>query len=144
MAGRVKKAQCVAWFTETKSDTQTQRNYRTTYGESPPSRSSIPYKVQILHAIKPDDYAKRYGFAVDMLHRLVADEHFLNRILFSDESTFHVSGMVNKHNVRFWGSEQPHAVRELQRSSEKLYGSFSDTLYNLKAQYGRGSRVVKK
>ncbi|GFW98498.1 DUF4817 domain-containing protein [Trichonephila clavipes] len=28
--------------------------------------------------------------------------------------------MVNKHNVRFWGSEQPHAVRELQRSSEKV------------------------
>ncbi|GFV02430.1 DUF4817 domain-containing protein [Trichonephila clavipes] len=78
------------------------------------------YKVQILLAIKPDDYAKRYGFAVDMLHRLDADEHFLNRILFSDESTFHVSGMVNKHYVRFWGSEQPHAVRELQRSSEKV------------------------
>ncbi|GFW14149.1 DUF4817 domain-containing protein [Trichonephila clavipes] len=79
------------------------------------------YNVQILHAIKPDDYAKRYGFAVDMLHRLDADEHFLNRTLFSDESTFHVSGMVNKHNVRFWGSEQPHAVRELQRSSAKIY-----------------------
>ncbi|GFW83207.1 DUF4817 domain-containing protein [Trichonephila clavipes] len=78
------------------------------------------YKVLILHAIKPDDYAKRYGFAVDILHRLDADEHFLNRVLFSDESTFHVSGMVNKHNVRFWGSEQPYVVRELQRSSEKV------------------------
>ncbi|GFW17171.1 uncharacterized protein TNCV_2762941 [Trichonephila clavipes] len=55
-----------------------------------------------------------------MLHRLDADEHFLNRILFPDESTFHVSGMVIKHNVRFGGSEQPYAVRELQRSSEKL------------------------
>ncbi|GFV84692.1 DUF4817 domain-containing protein [Trichonephila clavipes] len=86
------------------------------------------YKVQILHAIKPNDYAKRYGFAVDMLHRLDADEHFLNRTLFSDESPFHVFGMVNKHNVRFWGSEQSQAVRELQRSSEK-WGYVKDTVY---------------
>ncbi|GFY14282.1 hypothetical protein TNCV_3614701 [Trichonephila clavipes] len=41
MVDRVKKVQCVAWFIETKSVTQTQRNYRTTYGESPPPRSSI-------------------------------------------------------------------------------------------------------
>ena len=32
------------------------------------------YKVHILHALQPDEYAKRYGFAVDMLHRLDADE----------------------------------------------------------------------
>ncbi|GFV52916.1 DUF4817 domain-containing protein [Trichonephila clavipes] len=38
---REESSMCVAWFIETKSDTQTQRNYRTTYGESPPSRSSI-------------------------------------------------------------------------------------------------------
>jgi len=35
------KAQCVSWFIETKSDTQTQRNYRTKYGRDPPSRPSI-------------------------------------------------------------------------------------------------------
>ena len=35
------KAQCVSWFTETKSDVQTQRRYRTKYGKDPPSRSSI-------------------------------------------------------------------------------------------------------
>ncbi|GFY09958.1 transposable element Tcb1 transposase [Trichonephila clavipes] len=46
MADRMKKAQCVAWLIKTKSDTQTQRNYRTTYGESPPSRSSIPLDWQ--------------------------------------------------------------------------------------------------
>ena len=35
------KAQCVFWFIETKSDVQTQRNYRSKYGRDPPSRPSI-------------------------------------------------------------------------------------------------------
>ena len=35
------KAQCVSWLIETKSDVQTQRNYRSKYGRDPPSRPSI-------------------------------------------------------------------------------------------------------
>ena len=35
------KAQCVSWFIETKSDVQTQRNYRSKYGRDPPSRLLI-------------------------------------------------------------------------------------------------------
>ena len=35
------KAQCVSWFIETKSDVQTQRNYRSKYGRDPSSRLSI-------------------------------------------------------------------------------------------------------
>ncbi|GFS86222.1 uncharacterized protein TNCV_661001 [Trichonephila clavipes] len=64
-----------------------------------------------------------------MLHRLDPNEHFLNRILFSDESTFHVPGMVTKHNVLFWGSEQPQAERELQRSIENVNGYVKYTVY---------------
>ena len=35
------KVQCVSWFIETKSDVQTQQNYRSKYGRDPPSRPSI-------------------------------------------------------------------------------------------------------
>ena len=35
------KVQCVSWFTETKSDVQTQRNYTSKYGRDTPSRPSI-------------------------------------------------------------------------------------------------------
>ena len=35
------KAQCVSWFIETKSDVQTQRNYRNKYGRDPSSCPSI-------------------------------------------------------------------------------------------------------
>ena len=41
MATPEEKAQCVLWFIETKSDLQTQRNFRTKYERDPPSRPSI-------------------------------------------------------------------------------------------------------
>jgi len=31
-----------------------------------------------------------------------SDDHFLEKVQFSDEATFHVSGAVNRRNVRIW------------------------------------------
>jgi hypothetical protein len=45
---------------------------------------------------------------------------FVERLGFSDEATFHISGKVNKHNVRIWGTEQSHAQIERQRDSPKV------------------------
>ena len=39
---------------------------------------------------------------------------------FSDEATFHVSGKVNKHNIRIWGSQNPCEVLETERDSPKI------------------------
>lgn len=183
------KAQCVAWFIETKSDTQVQRNYRTRYRKDPPARSTIrdwhrrfmdtgsvlhqkgagrpstsaenvdrvraaferspgksvrtaarqlqlprstvhkvlhkqlrlyAYKVQLVHALQPDDAPRRAEFAADMLQRIDDDDRFLKRVLFSDEATFHVSGVLNRHNVRIWGSEPPYLSREVVRDSPKV------------------------
>jgi hypothetical protein len=36
-----------------------------------------------------------------MFHR-IQDERFLDCVILSDESTFHVSGMVNTHNMSPW------------------------------------------
>ena len=41
MPARQEQAQSVFWFIETKSDVQTQQNYKTKYGKDPPSRPSI-------------------------------------------------------------------------------------------------------
>ena len=59
-------------------------------------------------------------FADNMLQRISDDKEFLKRICFSDEATFHISGKLNKHNVRIWGSEHPHEIRELERDSPKV------------------------
>ena len=59
-------------------------------------------------------------FAVTMLDRLDSDSGFLKRVCFSDESTFHVSGLLNRHNLRIWCSENPHDTCELELDSPKL------------------------
>ena len=147
------KTHCVSWFIETKSDVQTQRNYRSKYGRDPPSRSSIrlwykkfmetgtvfdtrrsgrprtskeniecvrqafqrspmksictaarqlelpcsivhkvlhknlrlyAYKVQMLHALQPNNMPRQKEFAVNMLQQISEDEAFLKRVCFSD------------------------------------------------------------
>ena len=55
-----------------------------------------------------------------MPDRLDLDPGFLTGVCFSDESTFHVSGLINRHNSRIWGSQNPHETCELERNSPKL------------------------
>ena len=77
------------------------------------------YKVQMLQTLQPNDMPRRKEFAVNMLQRISEDEAFFKRVCFNDEATFHVSGKLNKHNVRIWGSENPHAdQRTLARYSK--------------------------
>jgi len=45
---------------------------------------------------------------------------FVERLIFCDEATFHIIGKVNVHNVRIWGTEQPHAQIEHQCDSPKV------------------------
>jgi hypothetical protein len=63
------------------------------------------YKIQIVQELEADDGRHRKQFAVGMLTSINHDNGFLDRVIFSDESTFHVCGMVNRHNCRIWGSD---------------------------------------
>jgi hypothetical protein len=54
----------------------------------------------VIQAITPDDRAARKEFAVTIFEKLDEDKEFLRKIMFSGEATFHISGKVNKHNVR--------------------------------------------
>ena len=78
------------------------------------------YKLQLLQALKSEDTLRRKKFAVTMLNRLDSHPGFLKRVCFSDESTFYVSKLLNRHNLRIWGSENPHDTCELERDSPKL------------------------
>jgi hypothetical protein len=73
-----------------------------------------------VQAVTPDDRVDRKEFAVTMLEKLDEDNEFLRKIMFSDEATFHISGEVNKQNVRIWGSEHSHATVEHIRDSPKV------------------------
>ena len=76
--------------------------------------------MQLLQALKPEDKPRRKEFAVTMRHRLDSDPGFLKRVCFNDESTLHVSGLINRHNSGIWGSQNPHEIYELERDSPKL------------------------
>ncbi|GFG39814.1 hypothetical protein Cfor_10589 [Coptotermes formosanus] len=48
------------------------------------------------------------------------DARFLDNIIFSDGSTFHVTSKVNTHNSMIWGTENLHASVEHVRDSCKV------------------------
>ena len=79
-----------------------------------------PYKVQIAQALQPNDRPQRAAFATEVLERIESDREYLQHVAISDEATFHISGKVNRHNVRIWASENSHVVVEHQRDSGKV------------------------
>jgi len=71
-----------------------------------------PHKVQLVQELKPhDDHPMHFRFAQWAEQRLVEDEHFYRKIIFSDEAHFHLGGYVNKQNC-IWGSENQYIVME--------------------------------
>lgn len=78
-----------------------------------------PYRIQLLQHLKVEDYGLRLQFCTTMQEAMM-DEDFAAKLIFSDECTFHVSGVVNRHNVRIWGTENPHAFVTFERDSPKL------------------------
>ena len=49
----------------------------------------------------PADHERQKRFADWVLERLALAKNFAKRIIFSDETHFHLSGFVNKQNCRF-------------------------------------------
>ena len=78
------------------------------------------YEVQILQELKPNDRPKRKAIALEMLNSTEDDEDYLKTVMFTDEACFHVSGKVNRHNVRIWSPENPHVVTEHISNSPKV------------------------
>ena len=48
------------------------------------------------------------------------EDEFNERLVFSDEITFHTNVKVNRHNVHIWGEENPHATIEHEKDSPKV------------------------
>lgn len=62
------------------------------------------FKAQLLHDLKPEDYARRVQFCEDELARTQANPSHLQFLVFTDESLFHLDGHVNKQNYRLWSA----------------------------------------
>ena len=82
--------------------------------------NKFPYKVQLKEKQTPQTKKKRVDFANIMSNRIESEKKFLQKILFSDEAHFHLSGYVNRQNMRFWGDENPHHAVEGPKTRAKV------------------------
>jgi hypothetical protein len=67
------------------------------------------YKSQLLQELKPSDQPCRRDYCINMLNRLKEHSLFLDKTVFGNKATFHLSGKVNHHNLInliIWGSTQ--------------------------------------
>ena len=68
----------------------------------------IPYKLHLLQHLKDTDKPDGEDFCTQM-QAMLEEDGFDDRLVFSDEATVHLTGKVNKHNTRIWGTEHPHS-----------------------------------
>jgi hypothetical protein len=78
------------------------------------------YKVSIVQHLTDADKVFRKEFCMQTFHRIQENERFLHYVIFSDESTFLVSGKVNTHYCRIWGSGNPRDFLEHVRDIPKV------------------------
>ena len=77
-----------------------------------------PYKVVISQQLKPTDHEQRLNFARQMKTIFEANDNLT--LLMSDEAHFHLNGMVNTQNFRYWATENPREIHERPLHSPKV------------------------
>lgn len=70
-----------------------------------------PYGIKLTQELSGTDFGKRMDFC-ELMEEKIRDPNFLKKVCFSDESTFHLTGYVNRHNCRYWCEINPHEYRE--------------------------------
>jgi hypothetical protein len=73
----------------------------------------------MVQKLSDEDHRRRLDSSLQLQDLMSSDDHFLEKVQFSDEATFHVSGAVNRRSFRIWGSDNPHAYVDYQRDSPK-------------------------
>lgn len=65
-----------------------------------------PYKIQIVQALKKNDYLLRKTCTERILAQFPT-AHRVGNTFFSNEAYFHVKDYVNKQNCRYWAPVNP-------------------------------------
>lgn len=77
-----------------------------------------PYGVKLTQELNEADYVKRHDFC-NLMEQRTRDPNFLTNVCFTDESTFHLTGYVNRHNCRYWCESNPNEHREAHTQRPK-------------------------
>ncbi|EFN87922.1 hypothetical protein EAI_08475, partial [Harpegnathos saltator] len=71
------------------------------------------YKIQLSQQINEDDFDRRLEFCEIISTRAVYNPNFLFNVCFSDECTFYLNGIVNRHNCRYWADSNLRILHEV-------------------------------
>lgn len=79
----------------------------------------FPYKIQAVSELKQEDFGTRTQYCQWFLH-YINNDNILDKCFFSDEAWFHLSGYLNKQNMRMWSAENPHEFIETSLHPQKI------------------------
>jgi hypothetical protein len=79
-----------------------------------------PSRVHAMHELEEPDKEKRLQYCRWFTHFIRGGIHILDKVLYSDEAWFHLSGYVNSQNSRIWSVENPHTFHERPLHSLKV------------------------
>ena len=72
--------------------------------------------MTVLHKLTATDKERRLQFALWTME----EEAALHNTWLTDKAYFHLNGVVNKQNVRFWAREPPHTLHEKENYGAKV------------------------
>jgi hypothetical protein len=80
------------------------------------------YRLQLVNKITHTEQDLRKHFVLEVFSHTEKDTNYLNRIYSSDEATFSMYGIVNRHKVTYvWGSKNnPHEITGDEHDSSKV------------------------
>lgn len=61
-----------------------------------------PYKMKLVQELSDDDFNRRMEFCDETMRKYDVNNQFFFWNCFSDESSFELSGSINRHNMRYW------------------------------------------
>lgn len=80
-----------------------------------------PFKIRLVQELNEDDSDRRLQFCEVVSEMINGNQNYMFDICFSDECSFYLNGIVNRHNCRYWSDENPRLFREVHtQHPEKL------------------------
>ena len=92
-----------------------------------------PCKLSLVQALTTDNKVMGKTFCESVLEMVEDDETLLSCLVCSDETTFHLSGKVIRHNVCIWGTHHLHEAVKHQKDFPKMnvfWAVSQDKIYN--------------
>jgi len=100
----------------------------------------FPYKITVMHKLTATDKEQRLQFTLWAME----EEAVLHNTWFTDEAYFHLNGVINKQNVRFWARELPHTLHEKENYGAKVNVSTANSTHGIIGPFFFDDTVTKE